>query len=135
MIKDCGVNWVILGHSERRHVFGESDEVTEKFCLFHIFVRKQQNPSFLKCTLCDFMSVCVSLAHWSEDSPRSGKWSRCYCLHRGEAGREGRRHHREGCLCSDQGHRRYTIPHNPSTEWHIHSRESECCNTHFKDSL
>lgn len=28
MIKDCGVNWVILGHSERRHVFGESDEVT-----------------------------------------------------------------------------------------------------------
>lgn len=27
MIKDCGVNWVILGHSERRHVFGESDEV------------------------------------------------------------------------------------------------------------
>lgn len=28
MIKDCGVNWVILGHSERRHVFGENDEVT-----------------------------------------------------------------------------------------------------------
>lgn len=28
MIKDCGVHWVILGHSERRHVFGESDEVT-----------------------------------------------------------------------------------------------------------
>lgn len=28
MIKDCGVNWVILGHSERRHVFGESDEVS-----------------------------------------------------------------------------------------------------------
>uniref|UniRef100_A0A8D0AEL8 Triosephosphate isomerase n=1 Tax=Sander lucioperca TaxID=283035 RepID=A0A8D0AEL8_SANLU len=27
MIKDCGVNWVILGHSERRHVFGESDEL------------------------------------------------------------------------------------------------------------
>lgn len=30
MIKDCGVNWVILGHSERRHVFGESDEVNLK---------------------------------------------------------------------------------------------------------
>lgn len=28
MIKDCGVSWVILGHSERRHVFGESDEVS-----------------------------------------------------------------------------------------------------------
>lgn len=27
MIKDCGVEWVILGHSERRHVFGESDEL------------------------------------------------------------------------------------------------------------
>lgn len=27
MIKDVGVTWVILGHSERRHVFGESDEV------------------------------------------------------------------------------------------------------------
>lgn len=27
MIKDCGAGWVILGHSERRHVFGESDEL------------------------------------------------------------------------------------------------------------
>ncbi|KAM4031712.1 triosephosphate isomerase [Anomaloglossus baeobatrachus] len=27
MIKDIGVTWVILGHSERRHVFGESDEL------------------------------------------------------------------------------------------------------------
>ncbi|XP_010768758.1 triosephosphate isomerase-like [Notothenia coriiceps] len=27
MIKDCGAEWVILGHSERRHVFGESDEL------------------------------------------------------------------------------------------------------------
>jgi len=25
MIKDCGCEWVILGHSERRHVFGEND--------------------------------------------------------------------------------------------------------------
>jgi triosephosphate isomerase len=24
---DAGINWVILGHSERRHVFGESDKV------------------------------------------------------------------------------------------------------------
>lgn len=31
MIKDCGCEWVILGHSERRHIFGESDElVAEK---------------------------------------------------------------------------------------------------------
>lgn len=31
MLKDCGIPWVILGHSERRNVFGESDElVAEK---------------------------------------------------------------------------------------------------------
>ena len=27
MIQDCGVNWVILGHSERRNVFGETDQL------------------------------------------------------------------------------------------------------------
>lgn len=27
MLKDVGINWVILGHSERRNVFGESDEL------------------------------------------------------------------------------------------------------------
>jgi triosephosphate isomerase len=27
MIKDVGVNWVILGHSERRAIFGESDQL------------------------------------------------------------------------------------------------------------
>lgn len=31
MIKDVGANWVILGHSERRAIFGEKDElVAEK---------------------------------------------------------------------------------------------------------
>jgi len=28
MLKDVGINWVILGHSERRHVFGESNTVS-----------------------------------------------------------------------------------------------------------
>lgn len=27
MIKDIGLEWVIIGHSERRNVFGESDEL------------------------------------------------------------------------------------------------------------
>lgn len=27
MIKDCGGQWVILGHSERRHIFHETDEL------------------------------------------------------------------------------------------------------------
>lgn len=27
MIKDLGCEWVVLGHSERRNVFGESDEL------------------------------------------------------------------------------------------------------------
>lgn len=29
MLKDLGVEWVILGHSERRNVFGENDEVSD----------------------------------------------------------------------------------------------------------
>jgi triosephosphate isomerase len=34
MLKDIGVNYVILGHSERRHVFGESDAlIAEKTAL------------------------------------------------------------------------------------------------------
>ncbi|XP_037091713.1 triosephosphate isomerase-like [Pollicipes pollicipes] len=33
MLKDIGVEWVILGHSERRNIFGESDElIAEKCC-------------------------------------------------------------------------------------------------------
>jgi len=28
MVHDCGATWVIIGHSERRHVFGEGDELT-----------------------------------------------------------------------------------------------------------
>ncbi len=35
MIKDVGCEWVILGHSERRHVFGESDQVSACVFEFH----------------------------------------------------------------------------------------------------
>lgn len=77
----------------------------------------------------------VVVAHWSEDSPRSGEWSWCHRLHRREAGRERGRHHREGRLCPDQGHRRYTAPDNPTAEFYTHRRESKCCNPYFRDSL
>ena len=30
MLKDAGAEWFLAGHSERRHVFGESDEVVSK---------------------------------------------------------------------------------------------------------
>jgi len=32
MLKDLNVHWAILGHSERRHVFGESDKVVAQKC-------------------------------------------------------------------------------------------------------
>lgn len=28
MLKDMGISWVIIGHSERRHIFDESNEVS-----------------------------------------------------------------------------------------------------------
>lgn len=36
MIKDCGCNWVILGHSERRNVFGETDQLIGEKVAFAI---------------------------------------------------------------------------------------------------
>lgn len=30
MLTDCGASWALTGHSERRHVFGESDELVAK---------------------------------------------------------------------------------------------------------
>lgn len=38
MLNDAGINWTILGHSERRHIFGEGDKVIGekvKFALDH----------------------------------------------------------------------------------------------------
>ena len=30
MVRDLGLGWTILGHSERRHILGESDDVVGK---------------------------------------------------------------------------------------------------------
>jgi triosephosphate isomerase len=35
-LKDAQVHWVILGHSERRSIFGESDEVSVNLISFYI---------------------------------------------------------------------------------------------------
>ena len=43
MLKDIGIDWIILGHSERRNIFGETDEVFLKF----IF-KRYLNIYFLK---------------------------------------------------------------------------------------
>ena len=48
MIKDVGCEWVILGHSERRHVFGESDQVQENQ-FFYLLSAYFNNFSFPIC--------------------------------------------------------------------------------------
>lgn len=44
MIKDVGCEWVILGHSERRHVFGESDQVSD----VDVFNGRQKEKKYKK---------------------------------------------------------------------------------------
>ena len=36
MIKDCGCNWVMIGHSERREIFNESNEIINKKLIFSL---------------------------------------------------------------------------------------------------
>lgn len=45
MIKDCGGTWVLLGHSERRHVFGETDELIGEKVAFAL----EQGLNILPC--------------------------------------------------------------------------------------
>jgi len=52
MLKDLNIDWVILGHSERRHVFGESSEVKSTSLLIL--------PSFLP--LCEAPAQLISLS-------------------------------------------------------------------------
>src|SRR5262245_47672612 len=34
MLRDCGCRWVIVGHSERRHILGETDALLNKKAAF-----------------------------------------------------------------------------------------------------
>merc|ERR1712223_1849685 len=45
MIKDCGGTWVLLGHSERRHVFGETDDLIGEKVAFAL----EQGLNILPC--------------------------------------------------------------------------------------
>lgn len=109
------MDWVVLGHSKRRRIFGESNEVTtDKFILFIQFFTckcKELNSSKQVKHTKHVSLPPVLLVHWPEGSSRSGERSRCDRLHRRDAGREGERHHRSGHLCSDESHRRYAAPH------------------------
>lgn len=109
------MDWVVLGHSTRRHIFGESNEVTtDNFILFIQFFTckcKELNSSKQVKHTKHVSLPPVLLVHWPEGSSRSGERSRCDRLHRRDAGREGERHHRSGHLCSDESHRRYAAPH------------------------
>lgn len=95
MIKDCGVQWVILGHSERRHVFGESDEVTliilSLFCALIFmcsnYVKRKNLPFFLGAHIViRHIFTCMLLAYRPEDGPRSGERPRRHRLHWRKAG-------------------------------------------------
>ncbi|MEQ2205693.1 hypothetical protein XENOCAPTIV_009817 [Xenoophorus captivus] len=79
MIKDCGVNWVILGHSERRHVFGESDEVIQDGRILLLWFRPVRGQGLIKppfrdkefgnmsaCTILSFISLTDNVKDWSK---------------------------------------------------------------------
>ena len=73
MIKDCGGDWVILGHSERRHVFGETDELVS---LQVKCVLKQSLVEFFKSRLekrlLSLLRQALKSFHVSEKSWKNG---------------------------------------------------------------
>jgi len=47
MLADLSVPWVILGHSERRHIIGESDAMTADKVRFRMHRATQAFPIYL----------------------------------------------------------------------------------------
>ena len=56
-LKDIGCNWVILGHSERRHVIGEDDQVKNSKIRFVIILLKRNLYSELDCGFVIFQFI------------------------------------------------------------------------------
>ncbi len=67
MIKDCGLEWVILGHSERRNIFLESDQV--------LYQTKKTESK------CAPMNRYNLLGDWKEGGACSFRWTTSDCLH------------------------------------------------------
>lgn len=44
-LKDLGCKWVVLGHSERRHIIGENDEVRAKKDLYNVSIERAISDS------------------------------------------------------------------------------------------
>lgn len=80
MIKDVGIDWVIIGHSERRNVFGETDSVSNFPKLYHVF-------SVFVIHYVPF-EICTLASCW-KSRPCVGKWIECYCLCRRKTRRKG----------------------------------------------
>jgi triosephosphate isomerase len=80
MIKDVGCNWAILGHSERRNVFGESDKLIGEKVKFAL----SSGLSVIPCIgekldereAGKTMDVCIRQLKEITDNVASGEWSR-----------------------------------------------------------
>lgn len=73
MIKDVGVDWVILGHSERRNVFGETDSVCLPYIEVLIFIPRYNIVST------DFF--CFQIVNCGENSSCARIWLISCCLY------------------------------------------------------
>ncbi len=65
MLRDIGIEWVILGHSERRHVFGENDKLIAEKTQHALSVRFDFR--YLKCLLQEGLHVVFCIGELLEE--------------------------------------------------------------------
>jgi hypothetical protein len=79
MLKDLGLKWVVIGHSERRHILKESDEVrihgSEEGCIGNCAFAVPCFPSLvrlslLSCILARLVGYLFPTRHWAN----TGVW-------------------------------------------------------------